>query len=146
MATLEAVRMQEGDPAGQDAAVFPLSGGLKAQAIVTIDPDTEEPIQHATSQNIEELNAHISNLYALNETLRDLVNILSVFGAMRGADGALRVNALTGSTVAVSSLPTLATLTTLVNQAQMGGYSTSNMVQASMNLTAQQSNIVNMTG
>lgn len=91
-------------------------------------------------------------LYALTETLRDLSSILAMFGAMRGADGALRVNALTGSTVAVSSLPTLAavttlsTLTTLSNQTSLGGFQASNLVQAQMNLAAQQSNIVNMLG
>jgi len=91
-------------------------------------------------------------LYSLVETLRDLSSILSIFGAMRGADGALRVNALTGSTVAVSSLPTLAAVTTVSavttvgNQTSLGGYQASGLVFAQMNLCAQQANIANMVG
>ena len=78
-------------------------------------------------------------LYDLVDTLNDLVSRLGILLSARAVDGTLRV-----SGTVTTSIATVTTLTTLANQAAMGGYQTTASIQNQMNTVAQLANTANV--
>lgn len=113
---LEAVRMQEGDAAGQDAAVFGLSGGLKAQAVVGIDPDTEQPHLALTNAQLRESDVPVADGIVRN-LLRGILNMLM---SPLGYDGALKRYRQT-AIIESGTVTTVTTCASVTNLASIGG-------------------------
>lgn len=116
---LEAVRMQEGDAAGQDAAVFGLSGGLKAQAVVPVDPDTEQP--HLPLTNAQLRASEVPFADGLTRNL--LGRILNMLLSPLGYDGALKRYRQTSiiESGTVTTVTTVTTCASVTNLASIGG-------------------------
>lgn len=112
----------------------------------------------ATEATLDEINVKIPNLlngktpvsdealYAMVETFNELVSRLNVLLSAKHLDGSLRTTVLNAPNIGtVTAITTLATLTALTNQVQLGGYLASGLVMAQTNL-ASQANINNTVG
>lgn len=79
-------------------------------------------------------------------TINDSLANVRRFGSAWGTDGRLRVQLDAAQALGtISAVTTVTTVSTVSNQSQTGGYQASNIVQATMNMAAQ-NNIRNMVG
>lgn len=114
----------------------PSAGGTVSNNVVTLDYDT------TSMSNSDKLQIFYDNTYnpaseELLDALYDLIQKLEFLPAIRGTSADIRVSPL--------STPNMSTLSTLSNQAAMGGWSSNTQIKDLDNINAIQSNINNVT-
>lgn len=125
---------------GDDGVATDVSSVNPLPVDTGLNPLTDAQLRAAA---VPVADSSLSTVPDLLTTINDSLANIRRMGSAWDASGLLRVNAVSLGTL--STITTVTTVSTVSNQSQVGGYQAGPVIQAQMNLTAQ-NNIRNMVG